>query len=179
MCIRDSHGGGPNLVRGAGGEGRVVIAGEDFGGVAEGAVEREHGVGAEIGVGGSSTMVTVLADAGPSGEEGPDGAEMVAAGGIFRGIIRDDAHAPVGLVRRLGKFADHDVRFFLIQQAEPHGDGGEDGGLVDFFVVLVQGESKTFCFRQPECVVQKSFLLFKSRSDFLALRFFRGQMREI
>src|SRR5271154_565768 len=86
----DDHGGGPDLVGGAGGEGGVVVAGEDLGGVAERAVEGEEGVGAEIGVRRGGAVIAVFADAGPAGEERPDGAEMVAAGAGLCGVAGDD-----------------------------------------------------------------------------------------
>ena len=111
-------------MRGTGGEALVVIAGENFGDVAGRAIEREQGVGAQVGVGGVFVMIAIFADAGPAGEERPDRTVVVAAAAVARGAAGNDAHAPVGLVIGVGKLRDHGAGFFFVEHAEPHGDGG-------------------------------------------------------
>src|ERR1700730_13601385 len=98
----DDHGRRPDLVRGTGRKGRVVVAGEDFSGVPEGAVECQESIGAKVGVGRGGAMVPIFGDAGPAGKERPDGAKVIPAGAVFGGVVSDDTHAPVGLLCGLG-----------------------------------------------------------------------------
>jgi hypothetical protein len=77
--------------------GLVVVAGEDFGGVAERAVEGEQRIGAQVGVGRKGRVIAVFADAGPAGEERPDGSAVVAGGVVLWMRGGEDAHAPVGV----------------------------------------------------------------------------------
>src|SRR5712692_10105917 len=101
------HGGGPDLVRRTRGERLVVSAGEDFGDVAQRAVQREERIGSEIRVGWLRAVIAILSDAGPAGEQRPDGAVVITAAAEFWRVIGDDTHAPVGLVVGAGKLRDH------------------------------------------------------------------------
>ena len=78
------HGGGPDLVRGAGGERLVVVPGEHFGDVAGGTASGEAGIGLQIQISGEWTMIAILGDGGPAGEERPDGAVVVATAAVER-----------------------------------------------------------------------------------------------
>src|SRR6266481_5609601 len=78
------HGRGPDLVRRASGKRLVVIAGENFGDMAERAIQRKQSVGAKIIVGRLRTMIAILANAGPAGEQRPDGAVMITTATKFR-----------------------------------------------------------------------------------------------
>jgi len=64
------HGRGPDLVRRTSGKRLVVIAGENFGHMAERAIQRKQNVGSKIVVGRLRTMVAILADAGPAVNSG-------------------------------------------------------------------------------------------------------------
>src|SRR5229473_2049302 len=129
------HGGGPDLMRRAGGERLVIVAGENFGDVAERAIESEERIGSEIRIGRLRAMIAILADAGPTGEERPNRAVVIAATAEFWGTTGNDAHAPVGLVLEAGKLGDHGAGVFLIEQAKPHGNGREHAGFIDWFAV--------------------------------------------
>ena len=83
----DHHGRRPDLVRRASRERLVVVAGEHLGDVTERSVEREQGVGPQIGVCGERLMVAILANRGPSGEERPDGSEVVSAAVVEGGAV--------------------------------------------------------------------------------------------
>ena len=78
--------------------GSIVIAGEHFSDVAERAIERQQGIGAQIRVRGICAVIAVFANRGPSGEQRPDGAEVVAAAVVLMRAVGNDAHAPIGLV---------------------------------------------------------------------------------
>ena len=119
----DDHGRGPDLVRRAGGQRLVVRAGKHFRKVAERAIEREQCVGAQIFVRGQSAVIAIFPDGGPAGEERPHRAVMVAPAAEFRRMVRDDAHAPVGLLIDVGKLRNHDIGFGFVEQTEPHRNG--------------------------------------------------------
>src|SRR6266404_1831754 len=100
------HRGGPDLVRRTCRERLIVVAGENFRDVAERAVQREERVGAKVFIRWLWAMIAIFADAGPAGEQRPDGAVMISAAAEFRRAAGDDAHAPVGLLVHIGELRD-------------------------------------------------------------------------
>src|ERR1700720_1966725 len=80
----DHHGCRPDLVRRTRRKRLVVVAGENFGDVAERAVQREERIGAKILISGLRAVITILADAAPAGEQRPDGAVVISAAAEFQ-----------------------------------------------------------------------------------------------
>src|SRR4029077_4363384 len=74
----DNHGCGPDLMRRTGRKGLVVVAGQNFGEMAERAVAAEQSIGAQIGVCGERAVVAVFTHGSPSGKQGPDRTKMIA-----------------------------------------------------------------------------------------------------
>src|SRR5260221_11860653 len=133
-----------------------MVGRENLGGVARGAVQREERIDSKIRISGLRTVIAVLADAGPAGEQRPYGSVMVSATAEFWRARGNDAHAPVGLVIDARKLRNHSTRIFLFRQAEPHGNGSEHTGFVDRFAVGSQREGiALFACRSEERRVGK------------------------
>src|SRR4249920_3619745 len=99
----DYHSRRPDLMWRIGRERLVVISGEDFGDVAQGSIEHQQCVGAQIRISWKRLVVAVFPDRRPSRKERPYGTEMISSAVIKRGAVGDDAHAPIGLLIGLRK----------------------------------------------------------------------------
>src|SRR5689334_5446502 len=93
-------------MRRTGGEGLVVVPGENLGEVAKGTIGCEQGIGAEVGVGRKGAVVAVFSDRGPTGEERPDRAIVITRAIVDLRVPGDDAHAPICLMIFSGELRD-------------------------------------------------------------------------
>src|SRR4029077_2096591 len=158
----DHHGRRPDLVRRASREGLVVVAGEHLGDMTERSIEREQGVGPQISVCGERLVVAVLANRGPSSEERPDGAEVVSAAVVKRGVVRNDPCAPVGLYVGIRELLDRRLGLVFVGESKPHGDSGQNREFVHAAILLVEGEGKRLFLRGPKSLIEHGFLAIES-----------------
>jgi hypothetical protein len=156
---RHHHGGRPDLMRRRCRQRRVPIAGQHLGGVAAASVQREPRIRPQVGERSVRLMIAILAHCGPACEQRPHRAEVIAGRVVERAVRRDDAHPPVGGMLLLGKQGDHLLRVLAVQQVEPHGDGGENTGLVHGTALHIKRKRVPVRFRQPEAFVQRPALL--------------------
>ena len=68
-------------------------------------------------------MIAVFGGRRPAGEERPHGAVVVAIGAVFRILIGNNSHAPIGLVIGSCESREGGFGFCFVEQAEPHGHG--------------------------------------------------------
>src|SRR5713226_5991556 len=106
-------------------------------------------------------MVAILANRGPSGEERPDGAEVVSTAVVDGGVVRNDACAPVGLEVGIRELLDRRLGLVFVSDAEPHGNSGQNREFVHAAILLVESEGKCLFLRRPESLIERGLLPIK------------------
>src|SRR5207245_979932 len=97
-----------------------------------------------------STTKAILADRRPAREQRPNRAEVIAARAVLHSAGGDDPHSPVGLMFGCGELSEHRPSLIIIQQSEPHWNGGKHARFVHRLTILIERECKSLFVLRPE-----------------------------